>query len=152
NGGVIDVLVKKALAEGKRAPKYHAITRPTRAEGEATSRCMALAEMADAPIYIVHLSCADALEQVKRAREMGLHGYAETCPQYLFLSYDNYEEPDFEGSKYVMSPPLRERWNQDVLWKGLSNGHLQVVSTDHCPFCFREQKELGRDDFSKIPN
>lgn len=152
NGGVIDVLVQKALAEGKRAPKYHALTRPTRAEGEATSRCMALAEIADAPIYIVHLSCADALEQVKRAREMGLHGYAETCPQYLFLSYDNYEEPDFEGSKYVMSPPLRERWNQDVLWKGLTNGHLQVVSTDHCPFCFKEQKELGRDDFSKIPN
>ncbi|MBI1745252.1 MAG: dihydropyrimidinase [Acidobacteria bacterium] len=152
NGGVIDVLVKQALSQGQRAPKYHALTRPTRAEGEATGRCMALAEMADAPIYIVHLSCSDALEQVKRARETGLRGYAETCPQYLFLSYENYEEPDFAGAKYVMSPPLRERWNQDVLWKGLANGHLQVVSTDHCPFCFKEQKELGRDDFSKIPN
>lgn len=152
NGGVIDVLVKRALAEGKRAPKYHALTRPARAEGEATARCMALAEMAGTPIYIVHLSCADALQAVKRAREEGLPAYAETCPQYLFLSYDNYEEEGFEGAKYVMSPPLREKWNQEVLWKGLANGHLQVVSTDHCPFCFNEQKELGRDDFSKIPN
>ncbi len=152
NGGAIDVLVKKALAEGKTEPKYHALTRPTRAEGEATGRCMALAEMAGVPIYIVHLSCADALAEVKEARERGLPAYAETCPQYLFLSYEDYERPDFEGAKYVMSPPLREKWNQEVLWKGLANGHLQVVSTDHCPFCFKEQKELGRGDFSKIPN
>ncbi len=152
NGGVIDVLVQKALAEGKTAPKYHALTRPTRAEGEATRRAIALAEMAGVPVYIVHLSCADALEKVREARDMGIPAYAETCPQYLFLSYEDYEKPGFEGAKYVMSPPLREKWNQDVLWKGLAGNQLQVVSTDHCPFCMVEQKELGKDNFSKIPN
>src|SRR5216684_3157325 len=106
------------------------------------------------PIYIVHLSCSDALEKVKQARDMGLPAYAETCPQYLFLSYDDYERPGFEGAKYVMSPPLREKWNQEALWKGLAKNDLQVVSTDHCPFCMNEppQKQLGKDDFSKIPN
>jgi len=102
----------------------------------------------------VHLSCSDALEKVKQARDMGLPAYAETCPQYLFLSYDDYERPGFEGAKYVMSPPLREKWNQDALWKGLQKNDLQVISTDHCPFCMNEegQKPLGKDDFSKIPN
>ncbi len=154
NGGVIDTLVKEALRKGQTAPKYHALTRPTRAEGEATGRAIALAEMAGVPIYIVHLSCSDALEKVKQARDMGLPAYAETCPQYLFLSYDDYERPGFEGAKYVMSPPLREKWNQDALWKGLAKNDLQVVSTDHCPFCMNEppQKQLGKDDFSKIPN
>ena len=152
NGGVIDELVKEALRKGHTAPKYHALTRPPRAEGEATGRAIALAEMARVPIYIVHLSAADALEKVKQARDMGLPAYAETCPQYLFLSYDNYEEPGFDGAKYVMSPPLREKWHQDELWKGLAKNDLQVISTDHCPFCMREQKELGKDDFSKIPN
>jgi dihydropyrimidinase len=152
NGGVIDELVKEAIRKGHKSPKYHALTRPSRAEGEATGRAIALAEMAGVPIYIVHLSSADALEKVKQARDMGLPAYAETCPQYLFLSYDNYEEPGFDGAKYVMSPPLREKWHQDVLWKGLAKNDLQVISTDHCPFCMREQKELGRDDFSKIPN
>jgi dihydropyrimidinase len=152
NGGVIDELVKEAIRKGQKAPKYHALTRPSRAEGEATGRAIALAEMAGVPIYIVHLSSADALEKVKQARDMGLPAYAETCPQYLFLSYDNYEEPGFDGAKYVMSPPLRERWHQGVLWKGLAKNDLQVISTDHCPFCMRDQKELGRDDFSKIPN
>jgi dihydropyrimidinase len=152
NGGVIDVLVQEALRKGQKAPKYHALTRPSRAEGEATGRAIALAEMAGVPIYIVHLSSADALEKVRQARDLGLPAYAETCPQYLFLSYDNYEEPDFDGAKYVMSPPLREKWHQDVLWTGLSKNDLQVISTDHCPFCMSEQKELGRDDFSKIPN
>ncbi len=151
NGGVIDTLVKEALRQGHTAPKYHALTRPTRAEGEATGRAIALAEMAGVPIYIVHLSCSDALEKIKQARDMGLPAYAETCPQYLFLSYDDYERPGFEGSKYVMSPPLREKWNQGALWKGLSRNDLQVVSTDHCPFCMNE-KQLGKDDFSKIPN
>src|SRR5829696_3481979 len=107
NGGVIDVLVKQALADGKTAPKYHALTRPARAEAEATHRAIALAEIADVPIYIVHLSAAEALEMVTEARDRGLPAYAETCPQYLFLSYDNYEEPGFDGAKYVMSPPLR---------------------------------------------
>jgi dihydropyrimidinase len=154
NGGVIDTLVKEALRKGQTAPKYHALTRPTRAEGEATGRAIALAEMADVPIYIVHLSCSDALEKVKQARDMGLPAYAETCPQYLFLSYEDYERPGFEGAQFVMSPPLREKWNQVALWKGLAKGDLQVVSTDHCPFCMNEppQKQLGKDDFSKIPN
>jgi dihydropyrimidinase len=151
NGGVIDTLVKEALRKGQTAPKYHALTRPTRAEGEATGRAIALAEMAGVPLYIVHLSCSDALEKVKQARDMGLPAYAETCPQYLFLSYEDYEKPGFEGSKFVMSPPLREKWNQVALWKGLAGNDLQVVSTDHCPFCMNEKK-LGEGDFSKIPN
>jgi dihydropyrimidinase len=152
NGGVIDVLVKKALAEGKTAPKYHALTRPARAEAEATHRAIALAEIAEVPIYIVHLSAAEALEMVTEARDRGLPAYAETCPQYLFLSYANYEEPGFDGAKYVMSPPLRSRETQDRLWRGLAFNDLQAISTDHCPFCMKEQKELGKDDFSKIPN
>jgi dihydropyrimidinase len=152
NGGVIDVLVQKALAEGKTAPKYHALTRPARAEGEATHRAIALAEMADVPVYIVHLSAAEALEMVTEARDRGLPAYAETCPQYLFLSHDNYEEAGFEGAKYVMSPPLRPRETQDRLWRGLAFNDLQAISTDHCPFCMKEQKTLGAHDFSKIPN
>jgi dihydropyrimidinase len=152
NGGVIDVLVQKALAEGKTAPKYHALTRPARAEGEATHRAIALAEMADVPVYIVHLSASEALEMVTEARDRGLPAFAETCPQYLFLSYDNYEEPGFNGAKYVMSPPLRPRETQDRLWRGLAFNDLQAISTDHCPFCMKEQKVLGEHDFSKIPN
>jgi dihydropyrimidinase len=151
NGGVIDVLVQKALAEGKTAPKYHALTRPARAEGEAAHRAIALAEIAGVPVYIVHLGAAEALEMVTEARDRGLPAYAETCPQYLFLSYDNYEEPGFEGAKYVMSPPLRPKETQDRLWRGLAFNDLQAISTDHCPFCMKE-KRLGADDFSKIPN
>jgi dihydropyrimidinase len=152
NGVVINEIIKRALAQGRTAPKYHALTRPTRAEAEGVHRAIAIAEMAEAPVYIVHLSCADALEQVREARDRGIPAFAETCPQYLFLSYDNYEEPGFEGAKYVMTPPLREKWNQAELWKGLKTDDLQVISTDHCPFCMKEQKELGKDDFSKIPN
>jgi len=159
NGGVIDLLVKKALADGQTAPVYHALTRPPEAEGEATHRAIALSEMAGVPIYIVHLSAAHALAKVKEARDRGIPAFAETCPQYLFLSEDNYREPGFEGAKYVMSPPLRPKWHQDELWKGLAADDLQVISTDHCPFCMKEgfaglpkQKELGIGDFSKIPN
>jgi dihydropyrimidinase len=152
NGVVIDVLVKRALAEGRTAPKYHALTRPTKAEAEGTGRAIALAEMANAPVYIVHLSCYDALRKVVEARDAGLPAYAETCPQYLFLDHSYYEQEDFEGAKFVMTPPLRDRENQEKLWRGLQFNDLQVVSTDHCPFCFKEQKELGRNDFSKIPN
>jgi dihydropyrimidinase len=152
NGVVIDVLVKRALAEGKTGPKYHALTRPTRAEAEGVHRAIAIAEMADAAVYIVHLSCHDALKEVQAARDLGLPVYAETCPQYLFLDYTYYEQEGFEGAKYVMTPPLRDKSNQDELWKGLRGNDLQVISTDHCPFCFKEQKELGIDDFSKIPN
>ena len=151
NGGVIDVLVKEALANGQTAPKYHALTRPARAEGEATHRAIALAEIADVPVYIVHLSASEALEMVTEARDRGLPAFAETCPQYLFLSYDNYEEPGFEGSKYVMSPPLRHKSTQDRLWRGLAFNDLQAIATDHCPFCMKE-KHLGDGDFSKIPN
>ena len=152
NGNAIDVIVQQALAEGKTAPKYHALTRPTTAEAEATARAIALAEMAGAPVYIVHLSCNDALEKVREARDRGLPVYAETCPQYLYLSLENMDAPGFEGAKYVFTPPLREKWHQDKLWNGLKQDHLQVVSTDHCPFCFKEQKELGKGDFTKIPN
>ncbi|HEV2983015.1 MAG TPA: dihydropyrimidinase, partial [Vicinamibacterales bacterium] len=151
NGDVIDVLVQRALAAGHTAPKYHALTRPARAEAEATHRAIALAEIADVPIYIVHLSAAEALDKVTEARDRGLLAYAETCPQYLFLSYDNYEEPDFGGAKYVMSPPLREKARRDELWRGLRFNDLQCISTDHCPFCMKE-KRLGENDFSKIPN
>ena len=152
NGIVINEIIKHALAEGKTAPKFHALTRPTKAEAEGVHRAIAIAEMAEAPVYIVHLSCADALEEVREARDNGLPAYAETCPQYLFLDYSLYEREGFEGAKWVMTPPLREKWNQDKLWQGLQGNDLQVVSTDHCPFCFKEQKELGRDDFTKIPN
>lgn len=152
NGGAIDVIVKQAIAEGKTGPKYHALTRPTTAEGEATARAIALAEMAGSPVYIVHLSCNDALEKVREARDRGLPVYAETCPQYLYLSLEDMDKPGFEGAKFVFTPPLREKWHQDKLWTGLKNDNLSVVSTDHCPFCFKEQKELGKDDFTKIPN
>src|ERR1700676_4554187 len=152
NGSAIDVIVQQALAEGKKAPKYHALTRPTTAEAEATSRAIALAEMAGAPVYIVHLSSNNGLEKVREARGRGLPAYAETCPQYLYLSLENMDAPGFEGAKYVFTPPLREKWHQERLWQGLTKDTLQVVSTDHCPFCFKEQKELGKEDFTKIPN
>jgi len=152
NGSVIDVIVKKAVAEGKKAPIYHGLTRPTSAEAEAVNRAIALAEIAGVPVYIVHLSSYDALQRVSEARDKGLLAYAETCPQYLFLSIEDLDRPNFEGAKYVFTPPLREKWHQDKLWDGLKTNNLQIVSTDHCPFCFKEQKELGKDDFTKIPN
>lgn len=152
NGIVIDEIVKRARAEGKTDPKYHALTRPTRMEAEGVHRAISIAEVADVPVYIVHLSCADALEQVTLARDRGVHAFAETCPQYLFLDYSYYEKEGFEGAKYVMTPALREKWNQDKLWRGLQFGDLCSISTDHCPFCFKDQKVLGIDDFSKIPN
>src|SRR5215510_6674481 len=151
NGPVIDVLIEQALARGQTAPKYHALTRPARLEAEATHRVISLAEVAQVPVYIVHLSAKEALEQVREARDRGTKAMAETCPQYLFLSYENYEEPGFEGAKYVMSPPLRPRAQQDRLWRGLAFNDLQAISTDHCPFCMKE-KALGEGDFSKIPN
>ncbi|HUQ90627.1 MAG TPA: dihydropyrimidinase [Bryobacteraceae bacterium] len=152
NGGAIDVIVQRTLAEGKRAPIYHALTRPVTAEAEAVNRAIALAEMAGVPIYIVHLSSEDALNKVREARERGLPAFAETCPQYLLLSIEELERPNFEGAKYVFTPPLRHRHHLPKLWEGLKHDHLQVVSTDHCPFCFADQKALGKDDFTKIPN
>jgi dihydropyrimidinase len=152
NGVVIDAIVKQALAKGHTAPKYHALTRPTKAEAEGVHRAIALAEIAETSVYIVHLSNSDALDEVTRARDAGVPAYAETCPQYLFLDQSVYDQPNFEGAKWVMTPPIREKWHQEKLWRGLKFNDLQVISTDHCPFCFKEQKELGRDDFSKIPN
>ncbi len=151
NGIVINEIIKRALAQGRTAPKYHALTRPTIAEAEGVHRAIAIAEMAESPVYIVHLSCTDALNQVREARDRGIPAFAETCPQYLFHSIEDYGE-GFEGAKYVMTPPLREKHNQAELWKGLKMDDLQVISTDHCPFCMKEQKELGKDDFSRIPN
>ena len=152
NGIVIDELVKTALAQGHTAPKYHAVTRPTRLEAEGTHRALAIAEVAQCPVYIVHLSCYDALQEVRAAQARGVMAHAETCPQYLLLDVKAYDEPGFEGAKYVLTPPLREKWNQDELWRALRGNALHVISTDHCPFCMREQKEQGKDDFSKIPN
>ena len=152
NGMTIDIIVKQMVAEKKLAPKYHALSRPAAAEGEATNRAIALAEMAGTPVYIVHLTCNDALTKVSDARNRGLPAYAETCTQYLYLSMDDISKPGFEGAKYVFSPPVREKWHQEKLWAGLQQNNLQVVSTDHCPFNFKGQKELGKDDFTKIPN
>src|SRR5690349_13580738 len=152
NGSVIDVIIQQALAEGKTAPVYHALTRPTVAEAEAVNRAIAMAEIAGAPVYIVHLSSEDALNQVREARDRGVPAFAETCPQYLLLSIEELERPGFEGAKYVFTPPLRPKEHQPKLWDGLKTDNLQVVSTDHCPFCFEDQKILGKDDFTKIPN
>jgi len=152
NGNVIDQIVMQAVADGKTAPIYHALTRPTTAEGEAVNRAVALAELAGVPIYIVHLSCNDALEKIEEARYKGLPAFAETCVQYLFLSLDDMGKPGFEDAKLVFSPPLREKWNQEKLWAGLKKNSLQIVSTDHCPFRFKDQKQLGVESFTKIPN
>jgi dihydropyrimidinase len=151
NGGVIDVLVKQALARGETAPKYHALTRPARAEAEAVHRAIAMAEIANVPVYIVHLSAAGALDMVTEARDRGVPVYAETCPQYLFLDQTDYEAPVEKASGYVMTPPLRDRDLQDQLWRGLKGNDLQLVATDHCPFCLKD-KALGAGDFTKIPN
>ena len=152
NGTAIDVLVSQALSRGETAPRFHGLTRPDRLEAEATSRAIALAKVTGAPLYIVHLSTTGALEAVAQARSEGQNAFAETCPQYLFLSADDLAREGFEGAKYVCSPPLRDREHQANLWRGLRTDDLSVVSTDHCPFCFKEQKELGAEDFSKIPN
>ncbi|MGW0311224.1 dihydropyrimidinase [Streptomyces flavidovirens] len=152
NGIAIDVLVEQALAEGRTDPRYHGEVREVLLEAEATHRAIQLARVADAPLYVVHVSAEEAVAEIAAARDKGLNVFGETCPQYLFLSTDNLAEPDFEGAKYVCSTPLRPREHQAALWRGLRTDDLQVVSTDHCPFCFTGQKELGRGDFSKIPN
>jgi dihydropyrimidinase len=152
NGIAIDQLVAQALAAGRGEPLEHGLTRPPELEGEATGRAIALASVTRAPLYIVHLPAAEALDQVTAARDAGQNVFAETCPQYLYLSLEDLARPGFEGAKYVASPPLRGREHQDSLWRGLRGNDLSVVSTDHCPFCFKDQKELGRGDFSKIPN
>ncbi|WP_217249355.1 dihydropyrimidinase [Streptomyces sp. AC602_WCS936] len=152
NGIAIDVLVEQALARGETDPRYHGEVRKALLEAEATHRAIRLAQVAGAPLYVVHVSATEAVAELTRARDEGLPVFGETCPQYLFLSTDNLAEPDFEGAKYVCSTPLRPKDHQAALWRGLRTNDLQVVSTDHCPFCFTGQKELGRGDFSKIPN
>jgi dihydropyrimidinase len=152
NGIAIDVLVEQALAAGKTDPRYHGEVRRELLEAEATHRAIKLSQVAGAPLYVVHVSAASAVAELAKARDEGLPVFGETCPQYLYLSTDNLAEPGFEGAKYVCSTPLRPREHQAALWRGLRTNDLQVVSTDHCPFCFVGQKELGRGDFSKIPN
>ena len=152
NGIAIDVLVEQALARGETDPRHHGEVRKVLLEAEATHRAIQLARVAGAPLYVVHVSADEAVRELAAARDKGLNVFGETCPQYLFLSTDNLAEPGFEGAKYVCSTPLRPREHQEALWRGLRTNDLQVVSTDHCPFCFTGQKELGRGDFSKIPN
>jgi dihydropyrimidinase len=156
NGPAIDVLVKQALERGETDPIYHGVTRPQELEAEATSRAIWLAAVAaDCPLYIVHLSASKALEQVRNARDLGRNVFAETCPQYLYLTLeDQLGAPGFEGAKWVCSTPLRSRHenHRADLWQGLRTNDLSVVSTDHCPFCMKDQKEMGIGDFSKIPN
>jgi dihydropyrimidinase len=153
NGSAIDVVVAQMIAEGKTEPHYHALSRSPKAEAEATHRSIALADMAGAAVYIVHLSNEDALAALKFMQGRGAKALAETCTQYLVLSIDD-QMPgkSWEEAKFVFTPPLREKWNQEPLWEACADGTLSVVSTDHCPFRFADQKELGRGDFRKIPN
>jgi dihydropyrimidinase len=152
NGDAIDVLVKKALAEGHTEPHWHALTRPPETEGEATNRAIQLSRVAGCPLYVVHVSCREAVEPIQRAREAGWDVWGETCTQYFFIDYSFLERPDFEGAKYVYTPPPRSKENQDVLWNAVRTDALSAISTDHCAFTWSEQKAMGRDDFSKIPN
>ncbi|WP_407318354.1 dihydropyrimidinase [Isoptericola halotolerans] len=160
NGAVIDVLVQQALAAGNTSPSFHGTTRPWQAEAEATSRAIMLADLTGAPLYVVHVSAKQAVEQIALARDRGQNVFGETCPQYLYLSLEEQlgaasgQWGDFEGAKWVCSTPLRSKHegHQDHMWQALRTNDLQLVSTDHCPFCMADQKELGRGDFSKIPN
>ncbi|MFS0861874.1 dihydropyrimidinase [Fredinandcohnia sp. 179-A 10B2 NHS] len=152
NGDVIDYLVKKALAEGNTDPIYHALTRPPEIEGEATGRAATFTGLTNSQLYVVHVSCAEAAAKIAEARSKGFEVWGETCPQYLVLDQTYLEKPNFEGAKYVWSPPLREKWNQEVLWNALKTGQLQTVGSDQCSFDFKGQKDLGKGDFSKIPN
>jgi dihydropyrimidinase len=152
NGIAIDVLVEQALAAGHTDPRYHGEVRKTLLEAEATHRAIQLSRVAGCPLYVVHVSAEEAVAEIAAARDRGLNVFGETCPQYLFLSTDDLARPDFEGAKYVCSTPLRPAHHQAALWQALRTNDLSVVSTDHCPFCFNGQKDLGRGDFSKIPN
>ncbi len=152
HGDSIDVLVKQALAEGKTEPIWHARTRPPETEGEATNRAIQLAHVAGCSLYVVHVSCKESIDPIARAKELGWNAHGETCTQYLFVDETFLERPDFEGAKYVYTPPPRAKENQEHLWHAVSTDILSVISTDHCPFRWADQKSLGRDDFSKIPN
>jgi len=152
NGPAIDILVKQAVAAGQLSPKFHALTRPPELEGEATARALTLGEIAGTAVYIVHVTCQQAKDAVRAARQRGARAHGETCIQYLYLDITSFDAPGFEGAKYVFTPPLRPKWHQAELWDALVKDDLQVVSTDHCPFNFKGQKDLGKDDFTKIPN
>ncbi|RQU93794.1 dihydropyrimidinase [Burkholderia cenocepacia] len=159
NGTVIDLLIREAIAQGHTSPRYHALTRPAIMEGEATHRGIKLAELAEAPVYFVHLSAKEALKHVIEARDLGIPVFAETCPHYLFFDESVYADDNFDLARYVMSPPLRSKEAQHALWTALRTDDLQLISTDHCPYCMKEghrgnfnQKPLGASDFSKIPN
>ncbi len=152
NGDLIDVLVRQALEAGNTEPRYHALTRPPEAEGEATNRAIQLARVAGAPLYVVHVTCKEAVDPIALAREKGWNVWGETCTQYFFTSMEDIEKPSFEGAKYVFSPPVRDKSNWDVLWNAVRTDALSVVSTDHCAFLWDGQKTMGEDDFSKIPN
>ena len=152
NGDAIDVLVKKALAAGNTDPVWHARTRPPETEGEATNRAIQLARVAGCPLYVVHVSCKESVDPIMRARELGWDVWGETCTQYFFVDETFLERPDFEGAKFVYTPPPRAKANQDVLWNAVRTDVLSAISTDHCAFLWDGQKTMGRDDFSKIPN
>jgi dihydropyrimidinase len=152
NGDAIDVLVKEALEAGQTEPKYHALTRPPETEGEATNRAIQLSRVAGSPLYVVHVSCQESVEPIALAREKGWDIWGETCTQYFFVDYTFLERPNFEGAKYVYTPPPRDKVNQDVLWNAVRTDILSAISTDHCAFNWDGQKTLGKDDFSKIPN
>lgn len=152
NGDAIDVLVKEALAAGNTDPVWHARTRPPELEGEATNRAIQLARIAGAPLYVVHVSCREAVDPIAKARRAGWQVWGETCTQYLFVDETFLERPGFEGAKYVYTPPPRAKGNQDVLWDAVRTDVLSAISTDHCAFLWDGQKTMGRDDFSKIPN
>src|SRR5213080_3520846 len=152
NGDAIDVLVKQALAAGNTAPHFHALTRPPELEGEATNRAIQLARVAGAALYVVHVSCKESAEPIAIAREKGWNVYGETCTQYFFIDQSFLERPDFEGAKYVYTPPPRPKANQDVLWNAVRTDVLSAISTDHCAYLFKGQKDHGRNDFSQIPN
>jgi len=156
NGIAIDVLIAQSVARGDTDPKFHSLTRPAELEGEATHRAIQLAKVAgNVPLYIVHMSASEALAEVAAAQHAGLNVFAETCPQYLYLTLeDQLAAPGFEGAKWVCSTPLRTKHahHQTDLWKGLRMNELAIISTDHCPFCMKDQKEMGIGNFAAIPN
>jgi dihydropyrimidinase len=153
NGQVIDSLIKEAIDDGKSAPLFHALTRPSILEGEAINRSIILAQVAGCPVYLVHVSTLEGIKQISEARDQGLPVFAETCPQYLLLSLDDMiDSRGFESAKYVFTPPLRDKGHQEKLWEGIVKNHIQVIATDHCPFNLNSQKQNGKDDFTKIPN